>query len=311
MDRAAAFEPRMNAGFEIWFGTAMDVSGLALWFRYTILHRPGGPSVCVLWAALFDPQTPANALHSAECWPLDQKHFANGRIVLPQGSCSKDDVEGRVQDLSWELRMHHRFDAESHVPEFLLRLPFVRTKSIVLSPFARFTGTVRKGSRTWNLDAQGTWTHIYGTERVPELYWCFVPRFDEADAGMELFSVRPKASLPRLTFFTLREGDTLQHSSMLSSIRNSCKIDFPGFTASAPGGAFRVDCVMDEAQAAHYIYVDPDSSNRYVVQSDVSNAKLTFADGRVLSSSGKAAVEFHGLTPWSETVSLDPYRNFG
>lgn len=310
MNRALAFEPKMKSGYEIWFGTAMDASGLALWFRYTILHRTSGPSVCVLWAALFDPKTPSNAVHAAESWPVDQQRFQDGRLSLPQGSCTCDDVQGQMQDLSWDLRIEHRFDAESHVPEFLLKLPFVRTKSIILSPFARFTGTVRKGSQTWNLDAHGTWTHIYGTERVPELYWCFVPQFDQSDVGMELFSVRPKASLPRLTFFTLREGNTLRHSGLLGAFRSSCKVDFPGFTAFAPGGAFKVECQMDQAQAASYIYVDPDLSNRYVVQSDVSTAKLTLGDGRIFDSKQQAAVEFHGLAPWSDATYLDPYRKF-
>lgn len=311
MNLEKAFLPRQKSGFEIWFGTVRD-QGVALWFRYTILHRPDRPSICALWAALFDPFNSENSMHAADSWPASELRAQNGGIILPGGSFRASKVHGRIQDLAFDLNLHHEFCPESHVPSFLLKAPFVRTKSVVLSPFARFQGTIQKGGRTWQVDGRGTWTHIYGSERVPELYWCFVPEFDNADAGMELFSVRPGGALPLLTFFTLREGRSLRHTGLLTALRSSCSADYPRFAAAAPGRnpAFRVQCNMDQVQAASYTYVDPDSTNRYVVQSDVSRARLSLADGRVLESARGAAVEFHGLRPWHSGRFLDPYRKF-
>jgi hypothetical protein len=310
MNLTQAFRPRQNTGYEIWFGTVRDKTGIALWFRYTILHRPDHPSVCALWAAFFDPLHPAEAMHAADSWPAAEQRFENGRIVQPTGSFSSDDVQGNIGDLSWNLQMEHEFSAESHVPSALLKIPFVRTKSIVLSPFAQFKGTIQKGGQAWQIDGRGTWTHIFGTQRVPELYWCFVPQFDNADAGMEVFSVRPKIGMPMLTFFTLREGRSLKHTGILGALRNSCQPEFPRFAAAGPGKHpdFRLESTMDLDQAASFIYVDPDSTNRYVVQSDVSSARLSLASGMVLESARGAAVEFHGLKPWHNRHFLDPYR---
>lgn len=318
LDREKAFGPR-RSDYEIWFGTVLDVSGIALWFRYTILHRPGFQSVCALWAAVFDSEKPA--AQTADSWPLTEMRMEDHQIHLPQGTLSANHVQGKIQNTAWDLQIQHVFPAESHVPAWLLHLPFVRTKSIVLSPFARFTGVLQSEGRSWQIDGSGTWTHIYGKERVPELYWCFVPRFDNADVGMELFSVRPKSGLPLLTFFTLREGQTLRHTSILRAVRNKCTPGYPDFrarsadfpeTGSSPasGTAFSLECSLSQAHAASFIYVDPDSSNRYVVQSDIGSAMLTLGDGRTFESKGGAQVEFHGLNRWHSGVFLDPYRKY-
>lgn len=302
MNRGAAFAPR-NADFEIWFGMLSDPSGRAFWFRYTILRKP--IPVCVVWSVFFDPGRD-HAVTQTRTFPLNQARFAADSAGVPGAFCSPDSAECSLAGIQWNLSLTHQFEAESHVPGWITKLPLVRTKSIVISPFGLWKGTVTVGGEPHLLQGRGTWTHIYGTCRVPELYWCFVPEFDDSNAGMELFSVRPRPGAPLLSFFTLREGSRLTHASLLKGFRAEQSTAFPAFAGRIAGA--EIQCRMD-LRAGAFIYVDPDASNRYVVQSDLSSAELHLPDGRRFSTRNRAAVEFHGMTAWPGFQFIDAYRH--
>ncbi|MCE9597972.1 MAG: hypothetical protein K8S54_08390 [Spirochaetia bacterium] len=314
MDRTQAFRKRLeNSGFEIWFGVAFDYEKrIAVWFRYSALHRPGRPPRSAVWLSFFDQKNGTNVVRTSG---FDQGIVQKGETYsVGHSSFSQNHVQGTIDDIHWNLACTHAHEAESHVPEFVMNSPLVKTKSIVVSPFCGFSGIVKIGKRELNLNASGCYTHIWGTERVPELYWCFVPQFDNTDIGMEFFAVRPKPFLPLIKFITIREGSKLIHQhSLWRSARARFQSDFPEFKASGAigNGTFDLECRMAEPATA-YIYVDPSGSNRYINQNDASYARLILGRAgqrQELISNHRAAVEFHGMKPWAGSGYINPYEN--
>lgn len=312
MNRSLAFAPRItNTGYEIWFGTAFDFEQeVAVWFRYSTLIRPGRPTRSAIWFSFFDQRTGKTTVRTLG---LNESIDPKGdEQILSRSGFSPSSVSGTLDDVSWNLQCEHRFEAESHVPESLMNLPIVKTKSVVISPFCGFTGDVRIGARKVRLNASGCYTHIWGTQRVPELYWCFVPQFDNADVGVEFFAVRPKPFLPIIKFITIREGNTLLHQpSLWRSVNSKLDPRFPEFSATGriSDDRFELTCTLLEP-ATRYIYLDPSGSNRYIEQNDASEARLVLVrQGQKIElvSRHKAAVEFHGMKPWGKCEYLNPY----
>ncbi|MBL8021351.1 MAG: hypothetical protein JNM27_16895 [Leptospirales bacterium] len=313
MNRSLAFSPRItNSGYEIWFGTAFDFDQeVAVWFRYSTLIRPGRTPRSAIWFSFIDQKFPERVVRTIG---LNEHMESKGdQQILGGSGFSQNAVSGTLDDVSWNLQCQHRFEAESHVKESLMNLPIIKTKSVVISPFCGFTGEVRMGSREFRLNATGCYTHIWGTQRVPELYWCFVPRFDDADVGLEFFAVRPKPLLPIIKFITIRDGNTLLHQpSLWKSVNSKLNPKFPGFSASGAmsDGRFELNCSLAEP-ATRYIYLDPSGSLRFIEQNDASQARLVLRKDnhvREFNSAHKAAVEFHGMQPWGEYEYRNPYE---
>lgn len=198
-------------------------------------------------------------------------------------------MSGKIQtsmseDLAWDLEFRHKLEPTGHLPRWLEKTPI---------------------------------NHIWGTNRVSELFWTFVPKFDDDpdDWSMEIVTVRPQPFTPTLTFVTLlKRGIPIHQHSIFRSLRSSTKIEYPKlhFKTRLDDYEISVESEMDKDQIAGYIYRDPDGSPRYIEQSDIGNVKCVIRHRRketVLNAKQAAGVEFHGLRPWRKDHEyLDPYQ---
>lgn len=353
---AAAFAPQRSnsaAGYEIWFAVIHDpAERLALWLRYTRYVPKGGskPAQAILWASLFSAADPKRHTFNSRSVPLAAASFTSDRITIDMGAgdgagseavLGPDYIVGEMKtpagNLRWDLELLHDFAPYTHGPESLAKVS--RTHSAVISPFGRAQGTVRLGSgKGLKLkNARSMFAHIWGADRVPELYWCYAPYLQRnrssEPAGssgassiaapdsinsiesVEAIYVKPSGLTPAVCFGTALTGDgQIVHDHALTrGVFGGNKFDYPqqSFRLNFAGQRVEVKAVMNQDQKTGYIYRGVDGTPFFIVQSDVSSVEcqMKSADGRNMrfTSPDFAAVEFHGAKPWPGVMYMDPY----
>ncbi|MEQ9363870.1 MAG: hypothetical protein RIF32_06495 [Leptospirales bacterium] len=356
---AAAFAPQRSntaPGYEIWFAVIHDpVERLALWLRYSRYVPKGGdkPAQAILWASLFSATDSARHSFNARSVPLEAASFAGGRITIDTNAAGggspavlgPDYIVGEIKtpsgNLRWDLELLHDFAPYVHGPERLAKVS--RTHSVVVSPFGRARGTLRLGTaKVLKLkDARTMFTHIWGADRVPELYWCYAPflaggaRPGAASPGsgksgsagrssgssvasisaVEAIYVKPSALTPAVCFGTALtgEGRIIHDHALTRGVFGGNKFDYPKqhFRLSFDGQRVEVAAAMNQKQKTGYIYRGADGAPFFIVQSDVSSVecRMKNSEGRdsKFISPDFAAVEFHGAKPWPGVMYMDPY----
>ncbi len=339
---AAAFAPQRSnttTGYEIWFAVIHDpVERMALWLRYSRYIPKSGekPAQAILWASLFSAADPERHTFNSRSVPLKAASFASDRVTIDTNTdgagpdspavIGPDYCVGEIKtplgNLRWDLELLHDFAPYTHGPERLAKVS--RTHSVVISPFGRARGSVRLGTaraHKWK-NARVMFTHIWGSERVPELYWCYAPYLQgpagpnsSGIAAVEAIYVKPSSLTPAVCFGTALTGDgRLVHDHALTrGVFGGNKFDYPkqSFRLNFAGQRVEVGATLNQKQKTGFIYRGPDGTPYFIVQSDVSSVecRLKNAEGRdtKLVSPDFAAVEFHGAKPWPGVMYMDPY----
>lgn len=311
-------------GYEIWFTVIIDSEmGKALWLRFsTFVSRQEGKEkqIGLIWASFFDAEDTAHHCFGVEPAGRSECQWINHRLEHPKGQFGPDRFSGEVLTnkgvLRWDLEFQSQFEPTHHVPAWLSASPLAKTKSIVCAPFAQVTGTFSLNETQFKLNrADGLVDHIWGTHRVEQLYWLFAPKFDhdDEDWGLEMVAVKPNRFLPWFTFVTLRQGGKLWHDQTVwQACRGKVQARYPqiDFQVRTNTHHLTVQSKLNESQITAYIYRDPAGSSRYIEHSDVGEVSCVIRDkdrGRTLICRNRAAVEFHGMKPWSQRQYLDPY----
>jgi hypothetical protein len=326
--KANCFPSYGSNAYEIWFAVIFDhINKKALWLRYTILfpnNKLKKNPIAVMWASFFDSEDKNNYLYTAKSYPLDLVSLSDNKYSYPNGDFNLDKLSGNLETskglLSWNLNYKHQFEAFSYVPSLIKNTPLkalVKTHSASCSPFAKVNGSITLNKTNYFLDnASGLLTHIWGKKRVEELFWVFVPIFDN-DGGswaLEIASVRLKPFLPRITVVKILEKKVLHYdNSLFSALSAKVKVSYPylEIKATCKNIDILVKASLNLEQTTPYLYRDPDGKPRYIEQSDISQVFCTLKKGSQtleLTSKKGAAVEFHGLKAWSKKVYLDPYN---
>lgn len=255
-------------------------------------------STGAVWVSLFDRKNPKNHRTVVQSFPYENVSIWENSIEFPEASVGPDHMNEKIQtpqseNLAWDLEFRHQLEPATHLPRWLEKTPIPKTRSIVSSPFTEVADWIQLANRKFTFqNANGHFNHIWGTNRVSELFWTFVPKFDDnpGNWSMEIVTVRPQPFTPALTFITLLKGGVPIHQH---SIFRSLKIF--------------VESEMDKDQIADYIYRNTDGSPKYVEQSDIGSAKCVIRHrGKeiVLNAKQAAGVEFHGLRPWRKDHHL-------
>lgn len=336
LDRAGAFEPRhitstspARPGYEIWFATIFDrASRTALWLRYTLyVPNDRANAQALLWLAYFDAERPEHHAFHAQSYSIAQAKIAPDSIQIEGATLSADGATGSSRtphgNLAYELQFQHRFEPHYHGPPGLARSGLVGVSSTVLSPFCAVTGRIKTGrNRSVRLDAEhcrGTFVHISGKERTPELYWTFAPFLQEGrngggETGIEAVYVKPPGFAPAACFGSLLyEGRVIHDRALTRGLFGRNRFDYPEqrFRLNFEGMRAELRSQLRREQSTGYIYRGPSGTPYFIVQSDVSSCdlKLRVPDGRERRfHSDLAAVEFHGPKAWPGVMYMDPYE---
>ncbi|MBM9501512.1 hypothetical protein JWG44_14755 [Leptospira sp. 201903071] len=319
---ASVVKPR----FEIWFAVVLiPENKQAFWVRYTTLNPKGKSGLypsAVLWASFFDIQKPENHRTAVQSFPYQKISIEENSIEFPGASVGPDHMKGKIltgkgETLSWDFEFKHKLEPAGHLPRWLDRSPIPKTRSIVSSPFTEVSGTIELKNKKYTFKkGNGHFNHIWGTNRVAELFWTFVPKFDKdpENWSLEIVTVRPQPLAPTLTFVTLlRDGKPIHQHSFLRSLRSKTIVSYPKLTFRTRLDDYEifVEGEMDPVQIGSYNYRDPDGSPRYIEQSDIGSVRCVILHkGKeiILTSKHGAGVEFHGMKPWRvDHKYLDPY----
>ncbi|AYV56466.1 hypothetical protein EFP84_13765 [Leptospira kmetyi] len=321
---AASFvKPR----FEIWFAAILiPENDQAFWVRYSTLNPRNNRDLFptgALWASLFDRKNPKNHRTAVQCFPYENVSIGENAIEFPEASVGPDHMRGSIrtsqsETLSWDLEFRHKLEPAGHLPRWLEKTPIPKTRSIVSSPFTEVAGEIQLAKKKFAFQkANGHFNHIWGTNRVAELFWIFVPKFDKDpdNWSLEIVTVRPQPLSPTLTFVTLlKDGVPIHQHSIFRSLRSKTKVLYPklSFQTRLDDYEITVEGEMDRDQIAGYIYRDPDGSPRFIEQSDIGTVRCVIRhSGKeiVLNAKQAAGVEFHGMRPWrADHQYLDPYQ---
>ncbi len=336
LDRAAAFAPRRitattspQTGYEIWFATLFDPeSRTALWLRYTLyVPNDRAKAQALVWLSFFDAERPEHHAFHAQSYDLAKASITPENIRIDENVLSADGAEGSSRTphgvLSYELQFHHRFDPHYHGPPRLARSGLAGVSSAVVSPFCGVSGRIKTGrNRSLRLDAKrcrGTFVHISGKERTPELYWTFAPFLQEGrsngtETGIEAVYVKPPGFAPAACFGSLLyEGRVIHDRALTRGLFGRNRFAYPEqrFRLNFEGMRAELRSQLRREQSTGYIYRGPSGNPFFIVQSDVSSCdlKLRAYDGRERRyHSDLAAVEFHGAKAWPGVMYMDPYE---
>ncbi len=316
-----AFATRMTSGkpgFEAWFSIFMHPeSRRALWLRYTRLTPRGGtrPSN-VIWASLFDANAPDKHVYVAEV--MDDRFLQ----PTPDGAMhlALNHLAGGVETprgrLSWDLELQGSAGLFNPLPNWLTSLPIGGAKDLVIDPRMRATGSVTLGDERMNFDgACGQMHHMWGTLLSQEIYYLYIPAFDDDPEGwsLETVAVKPDRMSPFLTWAVLSKADGVRSSGgLLQAMRSGHAASYPNFSMNIRGAGLdvSVDAKMPAGQITAYQFRDPDGKPRFVEQCDVCSASVEIHEGgrsRKLSCRLNTVMEFHRMTAWSDLVYLDPF----
>lgn len=328
MNRWKSFETRYGnsaaqRGHEIWSAVVIDrLNRVALWVRYTTLTphvRTGGVPVAIVWASFFDVDHPENHCFAAETYELEHAHFGKSTVRFPRALFSPTKLDGLVQtkqgELSWDLKLLHRFEPREHVPWGFGRRLF-KSHSVCCSPFADVTGLVVANGRELQLSgARGSLTHIWGRKRVEQLYWALVPAFDNDldETAVEVLAVKPGPLTPMMSFATLvYQGKLFQQASLWQALRGESHAEYP-FLRLQPrlqGCELQLSGALSPEQTSHFLYKDADGGESYVSHCDAADMNCFVKRGgqqRELNARGGASIEFHGPRPWADVEYLNPF----
>lgn len=314
-------------GYEIWFSVVIDpINQKAFWLRYTTFFPDPSLNLqpkFVIWGSFFDAKNHSNHNCLAKSFSIHTISMSGNHYQHPSATLSLDKLTGNIANdnvsLSWQLFYQHQFEAFDYAPNLVKNTflkHFVKAHSVACSPFAKVNGHVNCQNQEYLFNnASAVLTHIWGSERIEQLFWVFAPIFDNdfEGWGVEIAVVKVKTFLPKITAVKILHNNNLYYdSSLLSALSAKVKINYPEIEIKTKCKDFNliVKAKLNTQQITPYIYRNPNGRPFYIEQSDVSEVFcLIEKNGKKqeLFSKNMAAVEFHGCKAWSNRNYLDPY----
>ncbi|MBK7994301.1 MAG: hypothetical protein IPK14_13035 [Blastocatellia bacterium] len=302
-------------GYEIWFSIVIDpVNQKAFWLRYTTFFPDPSLNLqpkFVLWGSFFDTKNASNHTYLAKSFSIDTISMSGDHYQHPSATLSLDKLTGNIASdkfsLSWQLFYQHQFEAFDYAPNLIKNSflkYFVKAHSVACSPFAKVNGNITYKNQEYLLNnASAVLTHIWGSERIEQLFWVFAPIFDNdfEGWGVEIAIVKVKTFLPQITVVKILHNNNLYYDlSLLSVLSAKVRINYPELEIKARCKDFKVmvKARLNTSQITPYIYRNPDGKPFYIEQSDVSEIFcLIEKNGKKqeLFSKNMAAVEFHAV----------------
>jgi hypothetical protein len=266
---------------EVWYTTLTDpATGTGVWLHHELVAPAGGADPFAHgWAAVFPPGAP----------PLLRRFGPHPWAPTPDGApftagevrAGAARLHGTAGDIAWDLKVGGGGPPLYTFPRWAWERELLPAAQIVPAPGAAFTGTVRTGEYTLDLDgAPGATGRIYGHGNARRWAWL------HADLGdgdvLELVaavSTRPGLrSLPALPFLALRvDGRTWPSRPLLATVRMRARIGLPTWTVRGRIGRRRITVEVTQPREATVAvdYADPDGAPAVCHNTERASATIT------------------------------------
>lgn len=295
--------------YEAYYVQVNDpVSGMAWWFRYSILvpKKGKGTPYAALWAVQYDQSGARGPIAMKHIYPISHFRCEKDRFILyiEDGFLTGSHATGKIKhgdrSLSWDIQWVPIDNNFIHYPEFWYKMPIPRTK--LVSPNRATTGG---GFIRWNegefylKDALIHVGHVWGASHSKRWVWVRSHGFEEnptvvfeglwipivGSFGVSMCWLNLDGELTRMTNF----GNSWQLKNMQSS-------NAWGLNASNPKFGIDGEVVIDPSRIAGITYHDPDGSRRFCYNSKVATIRMNAfnkgsGDISSLTAPGTAAFE--------------------
>ncbi len=264
---------------------------LAFWIRYTVFSPAGHPDRArgELWAIVFDG-TDGHVSEKLEL-PMAECSFARDRLAVSLGSAglSPDELRGSTGSISWDLRYAGGQPPLLLLPARLYEGGFPKAKSLVAQPLARFSGTLRVGDRTIDIDDwRGSQNHNWGSRHTDRYAFGQVAGFDNApDSFLEVATARLRIGplwMPALTPLVLRHnGREYALNAIGRSARARATIETTRWRFATSQGPVRVSGSFEAKPEAfvHLRYANPPGGHKCCHNTKLARCTLTLVDESV------------------------------
>ncbi|HJR45023.1 MAG TPA: hypothetical protein VJ927_05410 [Actinomycetota bacterium] len=142
----------------------------AVWIRYTVHKAPGRDATGSTWFTYFDRDSAPVARKATVPGP---RAGQGNYIEIDGSSFGPGRAQGSAEDASWDLETVALTEPLMHLPKpWMYRAPIPRTKSISPAPEASFSGILKLGDRSVEVDGwRGMWGHNWGAEHAERWIW--------------------------------------------------------------------------------------------------------------------------------------------
>ena len=258
--------------------------GLGVWIRYTIHKRPGAAAKGFVWFTLFDTasgvvackaRTAAPTADAEQLMRLGENVFAPGR--------ASGRAPSPALDAAWELTFTGSDAPVWHYPRpWMYSAALPRTKVLSPYPGVRFSGRLRAGPRTVEVDGwPGTVGHNWGTEHAHRAIWLHGANFSgDPDAWLDLAIGRVKLG-PLVTPWVANgvlcyEGrrHRLGAGRYLTATRIAEDHERCRFTVAGPGVRVTGEASAPPERFVGWIYTQPTGEQRQTINCSIADLRL-------------------------------------
>lgn len=294
----------------------------AFWIRYTLFVPNGKPQEAIgeLWAAFFDGETGRHLAVKKEI-PLSQCELNSNHFEICLGDARLNSVgltgaiETPTDAFSWKLSYESPQPPLFLLPLKLYSTPLPKAKSLVGSPMAVFSGSLKVNSETIDIkDWIGSQNHNWGEKHTDSYAWGQVAGFDNyPDSFLEVATAKLKIGwfeTPALTPVVLRhEGKDITLNSLGQTFSADADFGFFYWNFNSENKEYKIKGYM-KASADDFVglrYYNPPGGIKHCLNSKIALCEITFTDkttGKetVLKTRNRAAFEIltddisHGIS---------------
>lgn len=315
---AARFRRDGSGHYESWFQRANHPSRpLGFWIRYTIFSPAdaSAPTIGELWAIVFDGEHGEIHTRKSE-HPIDECQFSQSDLnaAIAGSTLDGQGLVGSVDDLRWDLEYTSPAAPLLMLPQKLYSAALPKAKTLVGSPLAKFSGTIRVGESVFEVENWvGSQNHNWGSKHTDRYAWGQVAGFDDRpDAFLECATARLKLGpiwSPAFTTLTLRLGeDTLKVPGLIRAARNHGQYEYFrwSFDAKTDGGQVRGTFEAPKKNFVALRYYNPPGGSKTCLNTKIARCRIEVdRPGQatlVLQTDSRAAFEIltdddtHGLS---------------
>lgn len=280
---AARFEGTGQGHYESWFQRANHpTEPVAFWIRYTVfIPADGGPALGEVWAILFDGDE--IVARKAEV-PLARCSFSRSTVEvrIEDSTLDLERCIGAVEDVRWSLRYESPHPPMLMLPERLYGGGFPKAKLLTGSPLARYTGNIRVGDRTVDVDGWvGSQNHNWGSRHTDRYAWGQVAGFDDApgvffEAATAWLRFGPLWT-PPLTIAVVRIGEqVVQRVGMLQAVRARASVAGFVWSLRTSGRSGTIDATFEGRQRDFVAlrYLNPPGGHKACLNSKLARCRL-------------------------------------
>jgi hypothetical protein len=297
---------------------------LGVWIRYTVHKAPGGRPHGSLWFTFFDgsaegPLASKTTLGADEtgAGPDEYVHIGDSRFE-PGRAVGRAPSE--QLDASWDLRFESSEPPFRHLPRaWMYRAPIPRTKLLSPYPAALFSGRVKAGERTVELEGwPGMVGHNWGSQHAERWIWMQGTGFEGHFGSTWFDAAIGRIKLGPITTPWIGNAvlclDGVRHrlggpertrSTDVREQPDGCEFTLPGKEMRVSG---RVG--SERRNFVGWIYADPDGPEHNTVNCSISDMTLTVErpnrEPVTLAVSAGAAYEL-GMRERDHGMKIQPF----